>query len=181
MNFSPYKWEIWTVRKLVNKGDSPFLDKIMTTLSNPYQWIAPMIILVIYLLLIDVRGAITALILGGISAGLADSINFYVLKKRIIRIRPQYFLDDIKGIGAMNSGKRSFPSNHASNTIAITLMLFFFFPHVLIPGAIAVFLVGYSRIYCGAHYPLDVLFGWLHGVFWAGNIYMFYRIIIELI
>jgi undecaprenyl-diphosphatase len=39
---------------------------------------------------------------------------------------------------------------------------------VLIPLSL---LVGYSRIYCGAHFPLDVAAGWIIGATWSTILY----------
>lgn len=71
----------------------------------------------------------------------------------------------------------SFPSGHATyGALAYTtfaLMLSPLVPDTLarryIAGAAAllVFLVGFSRVYLGVHYPSDVLAGWCLGTAWA--------------
>ncbi len=69
----------------------------------------------------------------------------------------------------------SFPSCHASN-VACAATIF----SRLAPGLTPIFwgftlLVGYSRIYIGAHYPLDVLAGYLVGTIIGllGSLYFF--------
>lgn len=59
---------------------------------------------------------------------------------------------------------RSFPSGHAANNMAVATVLILFFGWrgaVYLPFAL---LIGYARIYTGAHWPSDVLMGFLLGV-----------------
>ena len=54
----------------------------------------------------------------------------------------------------------SFPSSHTAVTVAVVIALLPFLPRALAVVAIAyAVLVGWSRVYLGVHYPLDVLGG----------------------
>jgi len=54
----------------------------------------------------------------------------------------------------------SFPSSHTAVTVAVVIALVPFLPRVLAGVAIGyAVLVGWSRVYLGVHYPLDVLAG----------------------
>jgi len=59
---------------------------------------------------------------------------------------------------------RSFPSGHAANNMAVAVVFILFFPRLgwlYLPIAL---LIGYSRIYTGSHWPLDVLAGMILGM-----------------
>ncbi len=66
----------------------------------------------------------------------------------------------------------SFPSGHASGSTvcfgAFIYALAHYYPGIAIPGMLAVailsFGIGTSRVYLNAHYPTDVIAGWIIGI-----------------
>lgn len=67
----------------------------------------------------------------------------------------------------------SFPSGHATHSMAIALALVILlrtncrFPAVVAACTGFVFLVGACRMYLGFHYPTDILAGWLLSLSWV--------------
>ncbi|MBI2468833.1 MAG: phosphatase PAP2 family protein [Candidatus Rokubacteria bacterium] len=59
----------------------------------------------------------------------------------------------------LDAGLDSFPSGHASQTVAIAVVLAAVYPRLTLPLYVAAGAVGLSRLILGVHYPSDVLAG----------------------
>ncbi len=86
----------------------------------------------------------------------SDKVNCLVCKKN--KENPNLYLK--KGKGA----HKSFPSNHAANSFAIAFIISFFFPKLKIGAYILAFIILFSRVYIGVHYPFDVIYGMCIGI-----------------
>jgi undecaprenyl-diphosphatase len=53
----------------------------------------------------------------------------------------------------------SFPSGHAATSFAGATILSFAFPRLALPLLLLAAAVGFSRVYVGVHYPLDIAGG----------------------
>jgi len=101
-----------------------------------------------------------------------------IIKELVHRYRPGYdpAIRDLTHIVLRKGGEFGFPSSHAANTIFVALFSWFLFHSR--PATIALLfwalLVSYTRIYTGAHFPLDILAGWIIGLFTA---WVFFRLL----
>jgi undecaprenyl-diphosphatase len=108
----------------------------------------------------------------GISTGVADlSSNF--IKDSVGRLRPfqsvegtHFFSPDREWVvieepthspGVIGG---SFPSSHAATSMAVAVILSLLFRRVNPWIYLLPVMVGWSRIYAGKHFPLDVVAGW---------------------
>jgi len=103
-----------------------------------------------------------------------------VFKRGFERPRPcrdsAGILDQIRYI-AVRCGKYGFFSGHSSNSMAVAifggLLLKSYYKNLIYLLIIVSFIVAYSRIYVGVHYPLDIICGLSFG---AISGFMFYKL-----
>jgi undecaprenyl-diphosphatase len=113
-----------------------------------------------------------SMLLVGVVGG---NIWFEVLSRFFGRHRPIFAdpLDPLPGPG--------FPSGHALTAVLLYgLILYLLLPYLqswpwrllaAYNAALVMFLVGYSRLYMGSHYPTDVLGGYAFGLAWGALVY----------
>lgn len=110
------------------------------------------------------RGALALAIAFGATQGLV-----HLIKVVVERPRP----DD----ALIHAGGFSFPSAHSATSMAVYGGIAFIAARacrgtaraaVALAGAALVAAIGLSRVYLGAHYPTDVLAGWLTGALLVG-------------
>lgn len=91
-----------------------------------------------------------------------DFIGGKILKPLVGRDRP-----NVAGIAVMvkapHFGGKSFPSNHAANIFTACIFLSLIFRRLTIPLIALAALISFSRVYCGVHYPLDIVGGAMLG------------------
>lgn len=168
----------------LNHINHPFIDEIMRWITHRFTWI-PFYIFLAYLAFIktDLKHFLLILFTAVILITLSDQISVHFFKNVFLRYRPchnellkaQIHLVD--GCG----GLYGFVSSHATNTFAIAvfmgMILKSFYSKALYLMLIWAFIVSYSRIYVGVHYPADIIVGGLLGSLLALTILRIYKLL----
>ncbi len=147
----------------VNHGlVNPVFDMVMPFITNLDNWKIPILIIWLFLLFKGGKqGRVSAVLLIPVLI-LTDQTSSSLLKPLVGRIRPCYGLEDVRLLVGCG-GKLAFPSSHATNIAGVAFLFSFFYRRGTIAFILAAVTVGFSRIYVGVHYPLDVFSGFALG------------------
>lgn len=157
----------------INGINSPFLDFIMPLVSDFGSLIVWFVISAILFLFGGEKGKKVAIL--AIFALFLSSIAVGILKYAVAEPRPFVTLAHVKVLAHDTLGNyTSFPSEHASGSFAFAVVVGLKYKINFLGGLRLIYillvfaaLVGFSRIYVGVHYPLDVLFGAIIGIIFA--------------
>jgi len=84
-------------------------------------------------------------------------INNVILKPLIARVRPYEVIDGLVLL-VKKAHDFSFPSGHTASSFACAVVIFKQMPKKYgIPALVMAFIMGFTRLYIGIHYPTDVL------------------------
>lgn len=144
-----------------------YIVRDITALGSSTLLIIITLFVVLYLALQKASRSIIYVLFAAIGGG----VLVQILKHLFARQRPDIVSHLVSEISM------SFPSGHSAMSAVVYLSLAVLISRIeksygtrifLISAALIItLLVGLSRIYLGAHYPTDVLAGWMIGLFWA--------------
>ena len=156
-------WDERIFRLLNEDWLHPILDRLLPFVSDARTFTLPFIMAAIMIVMVGRMRGLRFLALAVVSVVVADAISTHLLKYSLLRARPCIALADVRLlVGCTNLP--SFPSNHAVNTSVLATLATLHVPRLWLPAMAVAFLVGYSRVYVGAHYPFDVLAGIVLGI-----------------
>jgi undecaprenyl-diphosphatase len=140
----------------------PFLDGLMPLISR--RTLLPIAILTLLAVAWKLgRYGIPMVITLTLIIFLGEGLVLSPLKAFIARPRPPLDIPDLRLLGGVG-GSGSMPSAHAANWFCALVILARFHRLTLLLTLPIAFLVSYSRVYNGVHYPSDVLAGALLGL-----------------
>lgn len=143
-----------------NGHHNAVMDLIMPVITLLGDGTAMIVLWLVYFGLADRRAGVSPQIW---AAACANNLLICAVKVYFNRPRPASVLPDVHVLGPLLQ-YRSFPSGHTGAAFAVAIVLAHHYPrYKWIFYSLAV-LVGYSRMYVGAHFPVDVTVGALLGV-----------------
>ncbi len=138
------------------------MDALLPFVTDFGNFQIPIIITFIGILLLGRQRSIATILILGVGLAMNDVLT-NLLKDAIARPRPCQELDQVRLL--LGCGRHfSLPSGHAASIFMVAILVSFRHrgaAYFLLPLAA---LIGYSRIYVGAHYPADVLAGAIVGL-----------------
>ncbi len=156
----------------LNRFNFPIADKLMLVITSTGNGLVLIALILISLAIFDrkkiIRIPITVLL-----AGILGGVLVYILKSQIDLSRPLAIFPDAHFLGEpLKMG--SFPSGHAQLSFSTAAVFSKEYKKSWKFLYLWAFLVAYSRIYVGAHFPLDVIAGGIIG-YLSGKFVLWYN------
>ena len=159
----------------------PVLDVLMPLFTKLSTWTIPGLLLAALFVMREKKKALIVLGLLILTVAISDPVSSQILKKSFARLRPchpEFFVEGGRFlIGMLKS--LSFPSSHSMNMFSAATLLFCFYPKRWPYFFSFAAMIAYTRVYCGVHYPSDILGGAIFGSLLGWGVYAGYTAIVQ--
>lgn len=162
----------------INSAHSPLLDTFMWHMSE--SWHTVVIILAVGYAIYKKASLKKAaeVVVGCAIVFACTDFTSNLIKHSVKRYRPSHNLEISQQVHSVNDykgGQYGFFSGHAANAFGVITFLILCINWVQLKYKLLLyfypFLIIYSRVYLGVHYPSDVLSGMLYGILFGLGIY----------
>ncbi len=150
-------------------GNSTFLDKVMIILAEYLPFVFILFLIYWWFKYEQNRSAI---LFSGYAATLGVLLNFLI---GLFYFHSRPFMDKLGKLLISHGNDSSFPSDHATFMLSIAFMLLYF-RRTRKAGVILAALAlvgGAARVYCGVHYPFDIIGSILVAAAVSGLVFLF--------
>ncbi len=163
-------YDAWLLTLINQDWSSSFLDTILPYMRETKFWV-PLYFFLLLFVTLNFKGKgwwwVGAVVL---IAASSDLISSKLIKENIIRVRPCRdisVMHQIRFFVKYCPQSSSFTSSHATSHFAQAMFFYLTLRHFLGKWALLFFLwafiIAYTQVYVGVHYPFDVLCGALLG------------------
>jgi undecaprenyl-diphosphatase len=154
-----HSWDVALFFLINQKGQNYFFDWFMPFMTDFKNFTYVFPLLAIWILWKEKRRGILTLVFLGLTLTITVQFSSLFLKEWVGRVRPCHVLQQVRLVLTDCNTSYSFPSSHAVNIFAAAYFLSQPLKRFAFPFYFIAFLVAYSRVYIGIHYPLDNILG----------------------
>lgn len=149
---------------------APFLDALVSVLAKKWFFLGLAALAGATVFFLGPKDLKWSVVLGVFVFFVSDA-TVLVLKELLARTRPCHALEGVRVIAGCSSSY-SLPSRHATDMFAVMVLLTVRYRAWSPAFLTAAVVVGWSRVYAGQHYPLDVAAGAVMGSGLAACVFM---------
>jgi undecaprenyl-diphosphatase len=163
-------FDTWLLTHINQNWSSSFLDAVLPYMRETLFWIPLYLFLLLFVTMNFGAKAWWWVLAVILTAALSDIVSSQIIKQAIMRVRPcqdEYVSMQIRFFINYCPQSSSFTSSHATSHFAQATFFFLTLRHIMKKWAyvfyIWAFIIAYTQVYVGVHYPFDVICGSLLG------------------
>jgi undecaprenyl-diphosphatase len=161
---------------------NPVFDAVFPVITQPVFWILPGLVAAFFFIRKERSKALIVIGLALVTVSISDPVCNRIIKPQIHRLRPcspGVYIEHARYLCGRKTSQ-SFPSAHAMNMFAQAMLFSLFYRKRALWFLGFASLIGFSRIYVGVHYPIDVVGGAIGGIIVGGLVYYLYTIFVKM-